>query len=143
MNDIARLRLINQQIIGGRCRTPDEAVRTLGALQAQDYSSTLWAIALRLPGSTQTDVEQAFAQHRIVRTWAMRGTIHLLAAEDIRWMLELLAPRVLSGTGSRDRQLGLDAATYSLGRTLLENALQGGKQAQRDEVYAVLERGNI
>jgi hypothetical protein len=73
----------------------------------------------------------------------MRGTIHLLAAEDVRWMLQLLAPRVLSGAASRDRQLGLDAATYSRSRKLLEKALQGGKQMQRDELFAVLERGKI
>ncbi len=143
MNDIARLRLINQQITCGCCKTPEEVVHTLGAMQAQDYASALWAIAVRLPGSTQADIEQAITRHQIVRTWAMRGTIHFLAAEDVRWMLELLAPRLLSGTDRRDRQLGLDAATYARSGKLLEKALQGGRQLQRNEVYAVLERDKI
>lgn len=143
MNDIARLRLVNQQITCSRCKTPAEVVRTLGALQAQDRASALWAVGVRLPGSTQADIEQAIAQHRIVRTWAMRGTLHFLAAEDVRWMLELLAPRMLSNTDRRDRKLGLDAATYARSRKLLEKALQGGRQLPRDEVYAVLERGKI
>ncbi len=143
MIDFARLRLVNQQIAHSPCRTPVEVVRKLGALQAQDYVSALWAIGVRLPCSTQADIEQAIANRSIVRTWAMRGTIHFLAAEDVRWMLKLLAPRVLSGTDRRDHQLGLDAATYDRSRTLLEKTLQGGKQLRRDEVYAVLERNGI
>ena len=126
-----------------RCRRPDEIVHILGAIQAQDYTSALWAIGLRCPGSTQDKIEQSLAQHHIVRTWAMRGTIHFLAAEDVRWLLKLLAPRVLGSTDRRDHQLGLDAATYTRSRKLLEKALQGNKQLPRDEVYAVLERGNI
>ncbi len=143
MNDIARQRLINQQIIHSRCTTAEEVMRTLGAIQAQEYAYALWAIGARLPGSTQSDIERAIAEQRIVRTWAMRGTIHFLAAEDVHWMLQLLAPRVLSGSASRDRQLGLDTATYTKSRKLLEKALSGGKQLPRDEVYAVLERGRI
>ncbi len=143
MADIAHLRLVNQQLAASHSQTAQEVVRALGALQAQVYSSALWAIGVRLPGSTQADIEQAIANRSIVRTWAMRGTIHLLAAEDVRWMLELLAPRVLSGTARRDSQLVLDAATYSRSRKLLEKALQGGRQLPRDEAYAVLQHGGI
>lgn len=143
MPDIAQLRLASQRISASHSQSAAEVVRALGALQAQDYAASLWAVGTRLPGSTQTDIERAIAEHRIVRTWAMRGTIHLLAAEDVRWMLQLLAPRVLGGAASRDRQLGLDEATYNRSRKLLEKALQDGKQMQRDELYAVLERGKI
>lgn len=143
MHDIAHLRLASQQITASHSQMPVEVVRALGAVQAQDYASALWAIGARLPGSTQTDVARALAEHRIVRTWAMRGTIHFLAAEDVRWMLQLLAPRVLSGSASRDRQLEIDASTYTRSRKLLEESLRGGKQMQRDEAYAVLERGKI
>lgn len=143
MHDITHLRLASQQISPNHSQSAAEVVRALGAVQAQDYASALWAIGARLPGGTQTDVTNAIAEHRIVRTWAMRGTIHFIAAEDVRWMLPLLAPRVLSGAASRDRQLGLDEATYIRSRKLLEKALQDGKQMQRDELYAVLERGRI
>ncbi len=143
MTDIPFLRLVHQQIAHSRCATAEEVVRTLGAVQAQDFASALWVVGVRLPGSTQSDIERALAEHRIVRTWAMRGTLHLLAAEDVHWMLQLLAPRLLGGTARRDAQLGLDAATYARSRKLLEKALQGGKQLTRDEVYAVLERAKI
>jgi hypothetical protein len=143
MYSIAHMRLVNQQIACSSRQSAHDVVRALVAMQAQDYSSALLAIGTRLPGSSLADIERALAEHRIVRTWAMRGTIHFLAAEDVRWILELLAPRILGSTAGRDRQLGHDADTYLRSRKLLENALQSGKQLPRDEVYAVLEQGKI
>ena len=36
-------RLLNQRIEGGKCETPEEVVRWMGALQAQDYQQSLLA----------------------------------------------------------------------------------------------------
>lgn len=58
-------------------------MRWLGGVQAQNYGGATWSIGLRLPGGTDSDVEQAIADHRLIRTWAMRGTLHFVAAEDI------------------------------------------------------------
>lgn len=71
-------------------------VAHLGAVQAQDYLAALWAIGLRMRKATRADVEREIAGRRIVRCWPMRGTLHFVAAEDVRWMLELLAPRALA-----------------------------------------------
>lgn len=141
-DDIARLRLHSQQIVASHSRSPAEVVHTLGAMQAQDYSAALWAIGLRLPGSTQTQIEQAIAERTIVRSWPMRGTLHFVAATDLRWMLQLLAPRVISNTERRDRQLDLDKATYDRCSRLLQRKLRG-KQLQRDQVYQLLEKEGI
>jgi Winged helix DNA-binding domain len=54
----------------------------MGAVQAQDYLYSLWAIGLRMQNATATDVEQAIVDRTILRTWPMRGTIHLVPAED-------------------------------------------------------------
>jgi len=83
-------------------------VAWLGAMQAQDYFGALWAIGLRLPNAAEADVEQAIANRTIVRTWPLRGTLHFVAAVDIRWMLELLAPRVIASGRRRQQQLELD-----------------------------------
>src|SRR5919107_990273 len=108
--DIALLRLVNQQIAQPACAHPSEVVAWLGAVQAQDYLGALWAVGLRTPGATEPIVEQALAEKTIVRTWPMRGTIHFVAAADVRWRLELLAPRVVRRSTSRRAQLGLDEA---------------------------------
>lgn len=123
--------------------TPVEVVRWLGALQAQDYLSSLWAIGLRLPGTTEADIERAIADREIVRTWPMRGTIHYVAAEDARWMLELLAPRVVARSAGLYKQFELDETVFARCRVLLTNALQGGWQLVRKEAYRVLEEGGV
>ena len=64
--EIGRLRLVNQQIAASRCNEPAQVVSSLGAIQAQDYLGTLWAIGLRLPGATEKEVERAIADRTIV-----------------------------------------------------------------------------
>ena len=140
---IASLRLSSQQIIGSRCKSPLEVVETLGAIQAQDYPSALWAVGLRLPGATQADVEEAVSARRIVRTWPMRGTLHFVPAADIRWMLTLLTPRVIAGMATRARQLELDDKVFARARKAFAKALQGDRQLSREDILAVLEQGKI
>ena len=80
--DLAQLRLCNQRIVGPKSANPGAVVRWLGAVQAQDYQQSLWAIGLRMHHSTVADIEQAIADRKIVRTWPMRGTLHFVPAED-------------------------------------------------------------
>ncbi|HEY5549489.1 MAG TPA: hypothetical protein VIL17_07880 [Coriobacteriia bacterium] len=62
--DILRVRLCAQLIEGGTVTTPHEVVAHLFGMQAQDYAGAVWAIGLRLPGSTLADVERAIAAER-------------------------------------------------------------------------------
>ena len=102
---IARYRLANQGIANPTFAQPGAVVSWLGALQAQDYSGALWSIGLRMTSATERDIEQAIADHTIVRTWPMRGTLHFVAAQDVRWLLALLTPRVIAQSAGRYRQL--------------------------------------
>jgi hypothetical protein len=43
----------------------------------------------------------------------MRGTLHFVAAQDARWLLALLTPRVIAQSAGRYRQLELDDATFA------------------------------
>jgi hypothetical protein len=140
---IALQRLRNQQIAQPAFAHPHDVVAWLGAVQAQDYLGALWAIGLRTPGATEHIIEQALAEKTIVRTWPMRGTIHIVASADVRWMLELLAPRVVQRSTARRAQLGLDEAVIARSATVIARALQGGKQLPRNELYALLEREHI
>ncbi len=142
-NDIARLRLANQQISVHVSKTPQQVVSALGGAQAQDYRSALWAIGLRLSGATQRDVEEALTSACIVRTWAMRGTLHFVSSADVRWMIELLAPRVIAASAYRRRQLEIDDITLSRSRDVLVGALSNGRQVARDDVMRLLEGAGI
>ncbi|WP_321417898.1 winged helix DNA-binding domain-containing protein [uncultured Methanomethylovorans sp.] len=141
--DIASLRLHNQQITGTLYHTPADLVKHLAALQAQDYAGVKWSVGLRLTESTKVDFDKAIADKTIVRTWLMRGTLHLVAAEDIYWMLELVAPRIIAGSATRHQRLGLDNEIFAHCKDIFIHALSGGKQLTRDEMYKLLEDQNI
>src|SRR5512145_2581001 len=111
--NVGTLRLYHQQIAHTRLDTPEQVVAWLGGMQAQDYPGTTWSVGLRLPQASDADVERAIAERRIVRTWAMRGTLHFVAAADVRWMLALITPRVIAGSAGRHKQLELDEATFA------------------------------
>jgi hypothetical protein len=140
---IAGRRLVNQQIARQRFGSPGEVARWLGAAQAQDYLGALWALGLRTPGATEATVEAAIAAKALVRTWPMRGTIHFVAPEDARWMLELLTPRVVQNTQGRLRELGLDGPTIAASAEVVARALEGGRQLTRGELRAELEAAGI
>src|ERR1700722_4804854 len=141
--DIAHQRLINQQIAAPSHKKPCDVVAALGAMQAQDFLGALWAIGLRLPHATEAEVKQAIADRTIIRTWPMRGTLHFVAAADVRWMLELLAPRVIASSARRHELFGLDDALIARIKKLIIGALQGSRQLTRDEMYRLLERADV
>jgi hypothetical protein len=141
--DILNLRLHSLQLAGNLPGTPAEVVSRLGALQAQDYEGAKWSIAIRTQQNSQTDVEKAIEERSIVRTWPMRGTLHFIASDDVRWMLKLLTPRIVSGMAGRNRQLELDQSIFNKSQDLLLRAMEGTKQLVRSEVYSILEANGI
>jgi hypothetical protein len=142
VSQVAR-RLASQQIARPAFGDPADLVRWMGAVQAQDYAGSLWAVGLRLRDGTEAAVEAAIAAGSILRTWPMRGTLHLVPAEDARWMLRLLAARPIALAASRHRQLGLDAAAFAQSRRVLTKALEGGRRLTRAAAYAALARGGV
>jgi hypothetical protein len=143
LSDIPRARLAAQRLEGAPFARPVEVVRHLGALQAQDYASALWTIGVRTASCSRADVERAFEERALARSWLMRGTLHVVAAEDLRWMLELLAPRVLAGTAGRRRELGLDAAALKKAERVVVNELRSHAVRTRREIFAALDAREI
>lgn len=109
---IARTRA---QGLAGTATSVADAVRRVVGLQAQDVRASRLAVRVRTTGLTADDVDQACRDRTVVRTWAMRGTLHLLAAEDFGWVNGLLGPYFARKGAPRRTQLGLDD-------TLLERA---------------------
>jgi hypothetical protein len=140
---IARFRLANHGIANPTFAQPGDVVTWLGAVQAQDFGGALWAIGLRMTGATERSIEQAIADRAIVRTWPMRGTLHFVAPQDVRWLLALLTPRVIAQSAGRYRQLELDEATFTRGKEVFAKALQSRRQLTRDEMLQALEQAGI
>jgi hypothetical protein len=141
--NIAARRAVNQHLARPMFEKPGDVVRRMGAVQAQDYLGSLWAVGLRTGGATEGDVESAIADRGIVRTWPMRGTLHFVAAADVRWMLGLLTPRVVARSAGRYRQLELDERTFARSRDVLARALRGGRSLTRNALYGELEAARI
>lgn len=142
--NIPQQRLANQHLIGAKLEKPADVVKWLVAVQAQDYLGSLWALGLRMQDAVEADIERALAEKEIIRTWPMRGTLHFVAAADIKWMLELLTPRIVRGNARRiQAQFGLDEAIFTESKKILAAALQGGRQIRRDKLYQILEAQKI
>ena len=148
-SDALALRMRSLLLAGASSTTPVRAdsvaavVTWFGAMQAQDYVSGLWSLGARLPAMTRAEVEAALERREAVRTWPMRGTIHLVPAADARWMVELLGARALAGTARRRAQLGLDEATAERAVDVLATALAGGGRLTRAECLAALTEAGI
>ena len=106
--NIPNIRLLNQQLLNPLFREPKELVSWMGAMQAQNYSIVKWAVGMRLKSATIQAVEKALHEGEILRTHVMRPTWHLVAAEDIRWMLKLTAQRIISAIDSFAKGYDLD-----------------------------------
>lgn len=141
--DIARYRLLNQQITAPHFTSPSAIVHWLGAVQAQDYAMAKWAIGLRLPGGTNQAVEAAINTGTLIRTHILRPTWHFVAASDIRWLLALTAPHLKKIVASMNRKLELDEALFLKVFPLLEKALAGGRELTRQELMTLLNQAGI
>jgi hypothetical protein len=143
LRDIGPLRLAALRLVGPREPTATDAVRRLAAAQAQDYPGALTSIALRTASRLRADVVAALDAGEVVRSWPMRGTLHLVAADDLRWFLDTVGVRALTGIGKRWSGLELDERQAERARELVVEALAGGGRATRADLLAAIDRGGI
>ena len=118
-------------------------VTWFGAMQAQDAASVTWSLGARLPGFKAGDVQDALERREALRTWPMRGTVHLVPSPDARWMVELMGSRVLAGAAPRRAALGLTEEVAERAVEVLGGALAGGGRLTRTQCLAVLADAGI
>lgn len=119
-------------------RSPLDAVENLLALQGQQASAIPWAIGVRCTGVSRARVEESFARGELVRSWPMRGTVHVTSARDHHWLRRLLRHR----RAAWERQavsLGLTDALVEraawVARGLLETSPQGVSRVELVEAW--------
>jgi hypothetical protein len=140
---VARARMSSLLLEGRGQATCVQVATWFGAMQAQDLASGKWSLGVRITDALESDVDAAFARAEVVRTWPMRGTLHVVPARDVRWMLELTGIRALNGSLARRRQLGLDDADAERACTVLENSLRAEGRLGRADCLAELRRAGI
>jgi len=143
MPNIALQRLYNQRLEGTKFETPSEVVAWMGAVQGQEYPFAKWALGMRMEKATDEVVEKSFNDGAILRTHLMRPTWHFVTPADIRWIIELTAPRVLARSAYSDRELELDKILYRRSDAAIAKTLRDGQHLTRPELGAALARVGI
>lgn len=142
-DEIAYLRLNNQNLTGEKNYSPREIAGWMGALQAQDYNMVKWAFGVRMQDPKKEIVDNAIDNSEIIRTHLLRPTWHFVSAEDFRWLHSLSAPRIKSTLKYRHDSLGLDNISLENSNKIISEALKGGKHLTRAELAALLKSEGI
>jgi len=125
-------------LTGAPALDASDVVRRLLAVQAQDHQPALWSIGQRCAESSQVGLDRWFDAGGAVRTHVLRPTWHLVAPEDLRWLLTLTAPRVQQTCATTYRQCGLDAEVRDRAARVIARALSDAAPMTRAELAAVL-----
>ncbi|WP_337967826.1 winged helix DNA-binding domain-containing protein [uncultured Flavobacterium sp.] len=136
-SEISHYRLISQKLYKSTPFSPQEIVRHLGAMQAQDYAMAKWAIGSRCDSSEKA-IEEAVNSAEIIRTHILRPTWHFVASDDIYWMLDVSAPQVKRFTASAAKKYGYDDKKLDQVNSQIEKMLSGNNHLTRDEIMQEL-----
>lgn len=131
---ILSLRLNNHQLLGSNLQTPRDVVSWMGAIQAQDYTMAKWGIGNRSGVITDNQVDDAINKGEIVRIHILRPTWHFVAKEDIHWMLQLTATRLMSPVRSYYKEFELTEKFIAQTTELIRKELEVGISLTRQEI---------
>lgn len=115
----------------------------LVGLQAQAAPPARLAVRPRAARLTAADVDRACADGLVTRTWAMRGTLHMVASPDVRWMTSLFGPFFIQKDRRRRLQLGLDDQRCERALAALGSILAGTGPLTRAGLIERLAAGGI
>jgi hypothetical protein len=142
--DVAGQRIARHGFVDRPASSVAEAARLTGGLQAQDQQAARLGVRARTKNVTEADVVRAIAVDRsVVRTWLMRATIHLVAAQDVAWMTRLLGPAIARKFRTRWRQLGLTDDLLARAFAQLPDILASGPQTRHEVAAALAQRGVV
>jgi hypothetical protein len=136
--DVLRWRLATQRLQGDPLPSATDVVRLLTCVQSQEFAHAVWSLGMRTSGVTVADVQAEFDRGAFLRTHILRPTWHFVAAEDIRWIMELTAPRVQRLNQTIYRQEGLDQATLDRCAAVIVEELQAERYRTRSELGQAL-----
>ncbi len=110
-DELIEQRFATQRLTAEPLDDPVEIVRLLLCVQAQDAPLARYSLGLRLREGDDATVRAAIDDGSLIRTHILRPTWHFVAADDLRWILELTSPKVESSLAGRHRRVGVDLET--------------------------------
>lgn len=140
---LRRERLRSHRLTAPARSVADAAAHML-AVQAQEFWAGRWALAARTTGApTLRAVDRLFDRGVLVRAWTQRGTLHIIPADDLAWVLSVTGERQLRMAAARYRELGLGPAEFEIVERVICGALRGGNALTRSALLDLLEKAGI
>ena len=127
---------LGQQLLDSPGTDPVRVISKIGGVQAQVASSAAQAVAIR--SKRLADIEHLLWEKRsLVKTWAMRGTLHLLPASEIGVWIAALRQRPWKITPAWEKYHGisksqLDSLTGAIPKVM------SGEPMTREELTAAV-----
>ncbi|MGI8929598.1 MAG: DNA glycosylase AlkZ-like family protein [Candidatus Limnocylindrales bacterium] len=113
----------------------EDVVRRLCGIQAQVASSAELAVRVRQSTAKAAEVGGALRDGRLVKTWAMRGTLHLLTPEDAGPFLSLMGHARSWERPIWERYFGVSPKQMEALRPIVREIL-GDESFTREELIA-------
>ena len=136
-------RIISQGLVAETAAdNPIAAVDNMLALQAQLPSSIPWAINLRVKTPSIGAINEAFESAELVRSWPMRGTIHVTSAKDHHWLRQLLRHRYRTWMRSLEEE-GLTRARIEEAAQIAYSCIASSGPRSREELCVAWEEEGI
>ena len=141
--NLSLARIISQGLIEETAADhPIAAVDNMLALQAQLPSSIPWAINLRVKDPSVRAIDEAFESAELVRSWPMRGTIHVTSAQDHHWLRQVLRHRYRTWMRSFEEE-GLTRARIEEAAQIAYSRIASAGPQSREELCAAWEEEGI
>ena len=118
-------------------------VRRLGGVQAQVASSAELAVRVRRTRSRKGEISAALSSGRLIKTWAMRGTLHLLTPEDGGAYLSLMAAGRSWERPSWQKYFGVSPSDVERLRSVVHQALDGQVLTREELIAAVTSKRGL
>jgi hypothetical protein len=116
-----------------------QVVKEVVGIQAQEQGAAFLSIQARNPALRAGALEHEFLVERtMIRSWFMRGTLHMVATEDVEWLLPLLSPFFIQQNQRRYKELGLDESSLILGVKIIRETLASHGPMTRQELAPYL-----
>ena len=134
--EVSAARIVSQGL-AAPLPDPVAAVEALLAIQGQQPSAIPWAIGVRAEGAARSDIEEAFERVELVRSWPMRGTVHVTSARDHHWLRACLAHRYSAWLAQTSRNGLAQSVVDRAGQLAVQEIARSGPRtrAQLVEVW--------
>ena len=142
--EVSLARIISQGLIPATAASDVvAAVSRQLAIQGQQVSAVPHALLVRTPAAAPADVEAAFARGNLVRSWPMRGTVHITTAADHHWLRAALMHRTDTWVRNSEKAYGVDAALCGRAAEVALSLIEGQGPLARSVLLAAWQEAGL